>query len=203
MDTDMRALFEESVRGDVRALSALIERLRPPIAGTIRSVLVRQCPCWLRGSIDQEVEDLTQMVFAALFADDNRLLRAWEPDRGSLRTFCRQVARARTLDFLRRRSRRPWAERAMAPDRLAYAAGSDTSGSLEERVAYSQIMTTAFHRVRTKLSPSGQELFSLMFEQQRTTAELTEVTGMSSSALDQRRSRMRRQLREALRALEE
>ena len=52
--------------------------------------------------VRQEVEDLSQDVFLALFDRDGHVLRSWEPERGlSLENFVGLVAERQVLSFLR------------------------------------------------------------------------------------------------------
>src|SRR5262245_34984786 len=59
----------------------------------------------------QEVEDMTQTVLLALFADRARVLLQWDPTRGlDLRSFVALLARRETVSLLRSPRRSPWTE---------------------------------------------------------------------------------------------
>ena len=59
----------------------------------------------------QEVEDVTQTVLLALFADRGRVLLQWDPARGlELEGFVSLLAKRETVSLLRSRRRSPWTE---------------------------------------------------------------------------------------------
>ena len=76
-----RSLLERVLAGDAASSRALVAALLPVVQARVARVLVRR-----RGGsgrdVRQEVEDLSQEVFAILFADGARVLRAWDPSRG-------------------------------------------------------------------------------------------------------------------------
>ena len=105
----MAGLVEQALAGDPAALNRLVAVLTPVIQARVAwTLLARRFR--LAGSRDvrQEVEDLCQDVFLALFARDCRVLRAWKPERGlSLENFVGLVAKCEVLSFLRSPRRNP------------------------------------------------------------------------------------------------
>src|SRR5262245_25583265 len=94
-------LVARAARRDPAAARELVKLLHPVVQARVARVLWRT-----RGAagrdLRQEVEDMSQDVFAFLFQDGARALRAWEPERGlSLANFVGLLAERRTLSTLR------------------------------------------------------------------------------------------------------
>ena len=100
--------IEPALNGDHRAAARLVAALEPIIHRRVTGALVRDKARWGR-SVAGDVEDLTQEVLLALFADDGRILKAWSPERGlPLERFVGLVARRHALSMLRSRRRSPF-----------------------------------------------------------------------------------------------
>ncbi len=154
---DERALLDRSLGGDAAATRALVRALLPVVQARVARTLVRR-----RGGsgrdVRQEVEDLAQEVFAALFADGARVLRAWDPKRGlSLASFCGLVAEREAASILRSGRRSPWTEAATELDDLEKAL-EHVEGA-EIRVATREQLQGLLPRLRESLWPRGLELF--------------------------------------------
>jgi len=151
--------------------------------------------------VRQEVEDLTQEVFLALFADGARVLRSWRPDRGlSLENFIGLVAERLAVSILRSPRRSPWSGDPTLDETLD-AFGTDPSA---EREAVSRdTLARLLDRLTEELSPLGRQLFDLLLVQEVPVAEATARTGLSSDAIYTWRSRLRRVARRLLAELSE
>src|SRR5258707_14864714 len=78
-------------------------------AGVARTLLARRSLLAGGRNVREEVKDLSQDVFLALFADDARVLRSWQPERGlSLENFVGLVAERLAVSILRSQRRSPW-----------------------------------------------------------------------------------------------
>jgi RNA polymerase sigma-70 factor (ECF subfamily) len=151
-DMGDRGTIERALRGDGVAVRALVELLTPAIQTSIARVLLRS-GARLGRDVRSEVADLTQEVFERLFAEDGRLLRDWEPERGaSLAGFVKIVAERHALSVLRSRRRSPFAEEA----REVEALDRGEARSLERgvRAAARDVERTGTARVRA-LVPRG------------------------------------------------
>ena len=118
---DKAVLVAHALSGDPAALTRLVALLTPVIQARVaRTLLARRFRLAAGRDVRQEVEDLSQEVFLALFARGGRVLRAWEPERGlSLENFVGLVAERQVLSFLRSSRRNPWPEEtAFAEDEL-------------------------------------------------------------------------------------
>ena len=81
------------------AWDAFVARYAPAILATVQHVL----RTYSSSASRQTSEDLVQDVFVKLIDKDFRLLRTYDSDRASLKTWLTIVARSTTIDSLRRK----------------------------------------------------------------------------------------------------
>jgi RNA polymerase sigma factor (sigma-70 family) len=189
---DTASLTRRALDGDPIALTSLVALLTPVIQARVaRTLLARRS--FLAGgrSVRQEVEDLSQDVFLALFARDARVLRSWEAERGlSLPNFVGLVAERQVLSFLRSGRRNPWKEEPSFTDDALDVEAPDSGP--EEIVASREHLSLLLDRLRESLSPLGWQLFDLLFVQELSQAEVQAASGLSADAVYAWRSRLRR-----------
>jgi RNA polymerase sigma-70 factor (ECF subfamily) len=188
---DIASLIRRALDGDPTAQNELVSMLTPVIQARVaRTLLARRS--FLAGgrSVRQEVEDLTQDVWVALFARDGRVLRSWQPERGlSLANFVGLVAERQVLSFLRNGRRNPWKEEFSFPDDEPDPEDPDSG---PEKIAINREHLSLLHdRLREELSPLGWHLFDLLFIQELSQAEVQAATSLSADAVYQWRSRLR------------
>lgn len=187
-----------TLAGDRDAARALVEEVLPVIHARVARAIVR------RGAgraatrpVAQEVEDLVQEVLAALFDDDARALRAWDPSRGlSLANFVGLVAEHEVANIFRSGKRRPWTDDLFVEADLDTLAAA-TSGT-EARVASRQLFVALLERLRADLSPRGLDLFYALFVEEQSVSQVCETRGMSADAVYAWRSRLLRHVRERI-----
>jgi RNA polymerase sigma factor (sigma-70 family) len=190
-DESTREEVLSALAGDEPALTRLVRRLTP----VLQSRVARGLLLWRTGpaagrNIRQEVEDLVQEIFLVLFADDGKVLRSWQPDRGlSLDNFVGLVAERQTASALRSGKRSPWKEEPTLSADLDQA--SPESGP-EEITASREELKLLLHRLTEELSPLGRQLFDLLFLRELPLEEVIRQTGMSPDAVYAWRSRLRR-----------
>jgi len=189
---DIASLIRRALEGDQTALTSLVAELTPVIQARVaRTLLARRDLLAGRRDVRQEVEDLSQEVFLALFARDARVLRSWEAARGlSLLNFVGLVAERTVLSILRSGRRNPWKEELSVED-LEVDAEAPDSGP-EEIAAGREQLTLLLDRLRESLSPLGWHLFDLLFIQELSQADVQAASGLSADAVYAWRSRLRR-----------
>ena len=199
---DIESLLLRALAGDQDALSELVALLTPVIQARVaRTLLVRRSMLAGGRSIREEVEDLTQDTFVALFDQDARVLRRWQKERGlSLENFAGLVAERLTISFLRSGRRNPRQEEAWTEDDLD--APAPDSGP-EEVTASREHLSLLLDRMREEVSPLGRRLFDLLYVQELSPAEAMTETGLSADAVYAWRSRLRRLARKLLAELSE
>lgn len=191
-ETD-RALVERALTGDRAATRALVAALTPVVRARVARVLLRRASAAGGRDVGQELDDLTQDVFVALFENRGRVLQSWSPDGGlSLANFAGLVAERRTASVMRSKRRSPWTDDPTDPVDLGPAAGS---AGFERVVDERNLLAALLQRLRSELSPKGLQMFELMMIEQRPVAAICEQTGLSSAAVYAWRSRLAKQAR--------
>jgi RNA polymerase sigma-70 factor (ECF subfamily) len=185
---DERALLDRALAGDAAATRRLVHALLPVVQARVARTLVRR-----RGGsgrdVRQEVGDLAQEVFAALFADDARVLRAWDPSRGlSLASFCGLVAEREAASILRSGRRSPWTEAATEMEDLEKDLGE--APGAEVHVATREQLERLVDRLREELSPRGLELFHRLVVEEEAVESVCASTGLTADAVYAWKSRI-------------
>lgn len=190
-----RADLEVALSGDTSALAELVDRLTPVVQTRVARSLRRRDRLGSR-SVRQEVEDLSQEVFVALFADDAKVLRSWDPARGlSLANFVGFVAERQVASILRTGKRNPWREDPTLTEELD---GADPAPDPHHAATSRQILRRLLLRLEEVLSPLGRHLFELIYLQEKSVSEVERETGLGSDAVYAWRSRLRRLARRNL-----
>lgn len=175
--------------GDRRVMHALVTTLRPVIQAEVGFALLRATKGERRDP-REEALDMIQDAFASLLAEDGRILRAWDPGRGSsLSTFVRLVVRRHVAGILRSKRHNPYVE-PPASDSIDLRPSEDAG--VEPRVELRERLTLAYERLEQRLDEHGLLLFDLLYVQERSVAEVMEVTGMTRDAIYAWRSRFKR-----------
>lgn len=181
-----------ALAGDPAAIERMVVLLTPVLQARIARTLFS----YRRGGsagrdVHQEVADLVQEVFLLLFAQDGKVLRSWQPDRGlSFENFVGLVAERQTVSLLRSGRRSPWKEDPTLAEDLDFhqAAGPEA----EDVVASRDHLRHLFQRLKEELSPLGRQLFELIFVQELDVGEVIGRTGLSADAVYAWRSRLRK-----------
>ncbi|HSP78025.1 MAG TPA: sigma-70 family RNA polymerase sigma factor [Myxococcaceae bacterium] len=183
-------LVERALAQEQEALRSLVDILTPVIQARVARALLRRASSTQGRSIRQEVADLTQEVFVALFAEGGKALRAWDARRGlSLPNFVGFVAERQVASILRTARRSPWTE---DPTLLESLDAPSEDPSVELRLASQQMLEALLERLREELSPLGLSLFQQLYLQQRSVAEVCLQMGMSRDAVYAWQSRLGR-----------
>jgi RNA polymerase sigma-70 factor (ECF subfamily) len=190
-------LVSRSLAGDETALARLVDRLTPVVQARVARTLLLSVPAERRSGLRQQIEDLSQEVFLALFRDGGKVLRSWEPERGlSLDNFVGLVARRRALSFLRSGRGGARAEEPADDGELQRAAPpGGPEGGPERRAVSRDQHRRLLRRLEEDLSPLGWHLFRLLLVEERPLDEVERSTRMSRDALYAWRSRLRRRAR--------
>jgi RNA polymerase sigma-70 factor (ECF subfamily) len=185
-----RALMEKAVAKDRHAVRVLIDELSPVIQRRVARALLRRGPERSR-DVREEVKDLTQHVFVVLFAEEGRVMRQWDPERGlSLKNFVGLIAEREVSVILRSRRKSPWTEDAVAPEDLDES--TDHAASPEHITASKEMLARILETVRQQLTDHGFELFQLLVVEERSIDDVCAATGKSADAIYAWRSRLGR-----------
>jgi DNA-directed RNA polymerase specialized sigma24 family protein len=184
--------LERVYRREPTACRALVHALMPAIEARIWAVLSR-APA---GRPTRErVAEFAQEVFVALFEDDCRVLRSWDPARGAqLRTFVGLVAERVVLGILRSGRRSAWREDPTLSEELDRVAGA-TAGP-EVSVLDRDYLRRLLDAVQERLSPRGMELFIALYAEDQPIEVVCTRHGMTAPAVYAWRNRFKTLLSE-------
>jgi RNA polymerase sigma factor (sigma-70 family) len=173
------------------ALRVLVERLTPEVQSAVaRALLKGRRP---GASIRQEVEDLTQDVFVALFDKQGATLRRWDPAEGlDLNRFVRMAARRLVISRLRNRPRNPFHNKVQDPSDFEQTL--TTEATADSALGSRRELSRLLAQLEQELSPLGFEMFWRLFAEEQTVEVVCQETGLSAEAIYQWRSRLRKQV---------
>jgi DNA-directed RNA polymerase specialized sigma24 family protein len=185
----------DALAGDRRALRIFVDALSPVIQARVVRGLRRRRTWAGNRDVRQEVEDMTQDVFSALFAHGGRVLRAWEPTRGlSLENFVGLIADRQVASILRSGRKSPWTDTPTDLDAVERA--SEPVPDAEQEVDSRQALVLLLDRMREALSPRGLELFQRLYVDEESIDAVSAEMKMSREAIYSWRNRVGRLLRQ-------
>lgn len=192
--------LKQALDGNRPAMRELVKHLTPVIQARVAKCIMIGSRNYGHDRVREEVADMTQEVFAALFANDARVLRNWEPTKGlSLRNFAGLVAHRQALSILRTSKRNPFTEDPTLDTDFEFMTEQDNT--LESATISRDLIRQVFHRMDEKLSPLGRQLFNLVIIQELDVSDVASQTGMSDSAIYAWRSRLAKQLKQEYQAV--
>lgn len=193
-DVDDRSLIRAAVGGDRTAVAHLIDRLGPAIQRrAARALALRRWQSKGR-PVRQELDDLTQEVFVALFERGGRVLLSWDPERGlSLEGFAGLVAERQVASILRSGRRSPWTEDPTDAELLAEQL--EDPRSAEASVLDADLLDHLLDRFRAQATPMALHLFDLLWVRELPIDAVCSETQLSADAVYAWRSRIRKTLR--------
>jgi RNA polymerase sigma-70 factor (ECF subfamily) len=175
---DLRA----ATAGDAKAVGRLVQALTPSVRVGVARALYDHGPRRARGALAQEVDDVAQEVFEALFEDGARVLRSWDPGKGaSLAAFVRMVAVRTTISILRSGRRTPWREEPSSESKLDVARPANESP--EALVGSRELAEKVFDALRAELTPRGYVLFLRLIVQEEPVGAVCADLGMQPDAV--------------------
>ena len=185
--------LQATLIGDQPRLANLMDELRPSVQREVASSLRLHAQQAGRDA-HQEVADFVQEVFIGLLADDARVLRTWDPDRGrTLPSFVRLVARRHVARVMRTRCKNPWSELPTDGHGLEVLA---SCSAMSDRVESRSVLERVLREVYDEADDRGKLLFEMLYLEERSVEEAQEETGMTRDAIYAWRFRFRKNLRE-------
>jgi RNA polymerase sigma-70 factor (ECF subfamily) len=195
MDALTPDLLACALAGGRGETEALVDALVPVVQARVARALLRQSGRARGRDVRQEVADMTQEVFAALFADGARALRAWDAARGlSLKNFVGLLAEHEVAAILRSGRRSPWWE---DPTEVPPEPPPDARAPDPERLAADrELLRALLDALRARLSPLGLALFHALMVEQRPVDDVCREHQMTADAVYAWRSRLARLARQ-------
>lgn len=180
--------------GDQKAQRGLFTALMPHVQKRVNAVLSRRAG---GRATRQTVLDLTQDAFVALFENDGKALRAWDPKKGaSLPTWVGRIAEKRVISTLRTAKRNPWTETPTEPATLEYAQGSVASH--QGQVAHRDELVRMLDILQAELSDTAFSIFIDLYVEQRAVEAVAAAHALTPNAIYIWRTRLKKKAREVL-----
>jgi RNA polymerase sigma-70 factor (ECF subfamily) len=186
---DATLLLDRARQRDPAAAEALVDHLYPAVIAVVR----RRLP---RGTDEQ---DLAQEVFLRIFSH----LDSFRGDASSLEAWARRIAFTTCLNALRHRHRRPechWTDLSPGEQQALEASTLATDPPTPDQGLGAREL---LDRLLSTLDPADRSLIEWVDLEQRTPAEVRELSGWSAVNIRVRLFRARRKLRQALAQLQE
>lgn len=181
------ARIHEALDGDRAALSEVVRELLALVKVETARLLHR----WARSQrrdARQDVDDFAHEVVLYLLAERGKVLRTWDPERGTLVAFVRMVARQRVSRILLKHRGNPWSDEPTDFEELEPQLAPDPSARvLESR----ELLRSLLARLRGELTERGLLLFHQIYIEERPIAEVAAEFGMTRQAVDAWNNRTR------------
>jgi DNA-directed RNA polymerase specialized sigma24 family protein len=192
-------LLEDSLKGENAAASALIVAMTPIVRHRVARALRRHGGNGELGQND-DLQDLTQEVWASLFAHGARALRGWRINGGlSLENFVGLMAYRRAVSLLRARATRE-ITLPLADESTWYELSAPSSDP-EVRAASRELLGALLDRLIPTLSTRDRALFEALFLHESASLDLV-PEGTKLNAVHTWKSRFVRRARAVIGELE-
>ena len=193
-EPDYVRLLEQGLAGDDAALTTLVDTLTPIVQVRVARALRRRRGQARGRDMREDLEDMTQEVFAALFERQGRALKAWDPTRGlSFLSFVGFLSEREVAMRMRTAKRNPWTEDPTTDSGLVRAVGA--AGSMERDLESRDLLVRILADLKQWLTPEGRQYFQLLYIDQRPVAEVAATAGTTAQALYAWRSRLVKKVR--------
>ena len=125
----------------------------------------------------------------ALFTDDAKALKAWNPALGlSLANFVGLLAQRKVASILRSKRRMPWTEEP-SDDALENVSRGSEPGA-DAQAGSRELLQRLFEHLQASLSPRGLELFYRLYVDEQSIEDVCAQTGLNASSVYQWKSRL-------------
>jgi RNA polymerase sigma-70 factor (ECF subfamily) len=194
---DDRRLRDLAASGDARAVRALVDRTSRVVEARVARALTRRAE---GRDIHGELLDVVQDVYVALFEDDAKVLRAWDPERGaSLANFIGLIAERTAATMLRTKKTDPYRD---SPEDWEQLEARLDSASFEGGVVSRDFGARLLELLRAELSPRGMELFLRLFVEGEDPASVAAALEMNRDAVYAWKSRLQKIIQDRIRRLD-
>ena len=191
---DYVAVLRKALDGDETTLRDLINLMTPVVHVRVARTMHRRQQDARGRDLRQDIEDLTQEVFAALFSKDAKALRAWDPERGlSFLNFVGFLAEREVAMRFRSAKRNPWTEDPATMEELNRAVG--VTGCPEHYIESRDLLAFMLGEIQQWLTPEGRQYFQLLYVDQQSVADVAERSGTTKNALYVWRNRLLKKVR--------
>lgn len=197
---DLGRALDRALNGDNAAARDLVRALRPVIQARVTRVLLRYRGSARGRPVREQVDDLVQHVFVALFADGARELRAHDPALGlGLAGYVGLIAERDALSVLRSRRQSPFTEEPVDGEELAEE--GVTAPTPERSAMDRDLLRRVVGQLREELSVKGAAIFEMLIVEERPVEQVCAAMQMTPDAVYAWRSRIAKRARAIARDL--
>jgi RNA polymerase sigma-70 factor (ECF subfamily) len=187
MSHSVRELVDRSLAGDRRAGTTLaVEHLIPAAKAGVADIYHKRVP--RRSWRPEDVEELTNDVLAHLFSSAGARLKAWDPHRGDLSVWVKEIARNYTKSHFRKAYEQPWKTEQHEPS--SEVLHGDADNGIEPEIVEREFA----ERLVDQLDETDRELFQARFVEDQNSKEIAAARGMTPNNVDTKISRLRKRL---------
>lgn len=191
-DWCMPSTIERALAGDRNAQDLLVEAFDRAARSSISAVL-RRLGIYRELDPKAEMDDLLQGVFAKLWTNNGKRLRAWNHTVASFDTYIGAIAGNYARDRYRRHRKQLLPTGDDPPERPAQSDGPD------ELVEFEDLVRVVLHIMRKNLNTMHRKkMFQLIIEEGREVDEICELTGLTRDAVYQQRMSFKNSIKEIL-----
>ncbi|MEM7151492.1 MAG: sigma-70 family RNA polymerase sigma factor [Myxococcota bacterium] len=174
--------IERALDGD----RAAFEEVYTHYSGIVRGAVASRIRRW--PSLSSQMEDILSDIWVQLLADDRKVLRYYDPDRGPFGYFIRLVAATKVSTVLRRQARRSGAAATIVDLPVEY------DEEIERVLMQRDFIEALWAEAQTTLKDVDQQLLTQVLVLGRETKEVAAELGLKRDAAYQRINRLRRRL---------
>lgn len=185
---DVAACLERVRRDDQAACKALVEHLYPLVIRIVRAHLPRRTP----------EEDLVQEVFMKMF----RRLEQYE-GKVPFPNWVSRIAVTTCIDHLRAQKRRPEYRWADLSEEEAQVLDAVTRDDREPDPAHATSARELVSKLLDTLGSTDRTVITMLDLEQKSLAEISQITGWTQTMIKVRAFRARRKLQQAFKRLQE
>lgn len=187
-DPDLR-LLRRALAGHGAAMRRLVDRLLPVIRARVRRRI---------GGPPEQREDVVQDVWVYLLSDGGRVLRRFDPEKGSsLEGFVGMLTERQIIDLQRvARAAKRGADKVVHDD--AALARAPDARTPEEAAITADLVERLGAHLHQVLSGTGQLVFRLIYTDHCTPAEAAEAMGVKIQVVYNWQHRIRKEVRAVL-----
>ena len=183
------------MRGEAAAVRRVVDALLPIVRTRVARMLYRYRGQARRRAIGQELDDMAQEVFVALFENGARVLASWDPARGlPLERFVALVADRTAGAILKSGVRTPWKDE---PTEDVGVHEPETTWIPEAQVATADYARRLLAELRVELTPLGYRAFEILFLEQADVATACRALGCTPESVYSWRNRLPKAVRAA------
>ncbi|APR79140.1 Hypothetical protein A7982_04487 [Minicystis rosea] len=196
-------VLEKALSGDSAALRELLRALSPAVHLAVADALRRHISASVWSRARHDVEDLSQEVLCALFAENGKRLLTWDPDHGlSLSGYVKVIARNLVISFLRKRGNTA----PMQHDSWDEGSFEDTlllDDGPASQVEKKELVGAVLAEMDRTMTTHARPMFRMLFLEALDVKEVCARSALSQNAVHVRQSRLIQQATEVARRLVE